>query len=59
MALAMCFNSTGLIRVATIRYEKLAEFKFYVAAKAKGLIYSEGKEYVVQEGNVIEFRFNV
>ena len=30
-----------------------------VAAKEKGLVRSEGKEYVVQDGDIILFRFNV
>jgi len=49
----------GFIRAETISYEKLAEIQSLAAAKEKGLIRSEGKEYVVQEGDVIEFRFNV
>ena len=49
----------GFIRAETISYEKLAELQSYAAAREKGLIRSEGKEYVVQEGDVIEFRFNV
>ncbi|AFZ44502.1 GTP-binding protein YchF [Halothece sp. PCC 7418] len=49
----------GFIRAETISYEKLAEIQSYAAAREKGLIRSEGKDYVVQEGDVIEFRFNV
>ncbi|AFZ51722.1 redox-regulated ATPase YchF [Dactylococcopsis salina] len=49
----------GFIRAETISYEKLAEIQSLAAAREKGLIRSEGKEYVVQEGDVIEFRFNV
>ncbi len=49
----------GFIRAETISYEKLAELKSLAAAKEKGLVRSEGKDYVVQEGDVIEFRFNV
>ncbi len=49
----------GFIRAETISYEKLAELQSYAAAKEKGLVRSEGKEYVVKEGDVIEFRFNV
>ncbi len=49
----------GFIRAETISYSALAELKSLAAAREKGLIRSEGKEYVVQEGDVIEFRFNV
>ena len=49
----------GFIRAETIGYEKLAAIQSLGAAREKGLIRSEGKEYVVQEGDVIEFRFNV
>jgi len=49
----------GFIRAETISYETLAELKSLAAAREKGLIRSEGKDYVVQEGDVIEFRFNV
>jgi hypothetical protein len=49
----------GFIRAETISYEKLAELQSLAAAKEKGLVRSEGKEYVVQEGDVIEFKFNV
>ena len=31
----------------------------YTAAKDKGLVRLEGKEYVVQDGDIIHFRFNV
>jgi GTP-binding protein YchF len=49
----------GFIRAETISYEDLLECGSEVAAKSKGLLRSEGKEYVVQEGDVILFRFNV
>ena len=49
----------GFIRAETISYETLADLKSLAAAREKGLIRSEGKDYVVQEGDVIEFRFNV
>ena len=49
----------GFIRAETISYDKLAELQSLAAAKEKGLVRSEGKEYVVQEGDVIEFKFNV
>lgn len=49
----------GFIRAETISYNDLIECGSEAAAKAKGLLRSEGKEYIVQEGDVILFRFNV
>lgn len=49
----------GFIRAETISYDDLVECGSESGAKAKGLLRSEGKEYVVQEGDVILFRFNV
>lgn len=49
----------GFIRAEVIDWESLLEYGSYNAAKEKGKIRSEGKEYVVQDGDVILFRFNV
>jgi len=49
----------GFIRAETIAYEKLIECGGMTHAKEKGLVRSEGKEYVVQDGDVIHFLFNV
>ncbi|MBQ6621586.1 MAG: redox-regulated ATPase YchF [Mogibacterium sp.] len=50
----------GFIRAETIAYDKLVECGGNLAkAREKGLIRSEGKEYVVQDGDVIHFLFNV
>lgn len=50
----------GFIRAETIAYDKLIECKGNLAqAKEKGLVRSEGKEYVVKDGDVIHFLFNV
>ena len=50
----------GFIRAQVIAYDTLAECNFdYAAVKSKGLQRTEGKEYVVQDGDVIEFLFNV
>lgn len=49
----------GFIRAEVIDYQSLVECGSFVTAKAKGKIRSEGKDYVVQDGDVIEFRFNV
>lgn len=49
----------GFIRAEIVNYEHLIECGSFNAAKEKGLVRSEGKEYVVQDGDVILFRFNV
>ncbi len=49
----------GFIRAQTIHYEKLLEAGSLVEAKNNGWIRSEGKDYVVNEGDVMEFLFNV
>ena len=50
----------GFIRAEVIAFDKLKEVGGdMVAAKEKGLIRSEGKDYVMQDGDVVLFRFNV
>ncbi|RDY20923.1 redox-regulated ATPase YchF [Criibacterium bergeronii] len=50
----------GFIRAETIAYDELMKVDGnMVTAKEKGLIRSEGKEYVMQDGDVVLFRFNV
>lgn len=49
----------GFIRAETVAYDDLVAGGSMNAAKEKGLVRSEGKEYVVQEGDVMLFRFNV
>jgi GTP-binding protein YchF len=49
----------GFIRAETVAYADLVATGSLSAAKEKGLVRSEGKEYVVQEGDVMLFRFNV
>jgi GTP-binding protein YchF len=49
----------GFIRAETMRWEDLVELGSEAAVRGKGLLRSEGKEYVVQDGDVIHFRFNV
>ena len=49
----------GFIRAETVSYKDLDENGNMANAKAKGLVRSEGKEYVVQEGDVMHFLFNV
>ncbi len=49
----------GFIRAETVAYQDLVTAGSMIAAKEKGLVRSEGKEYVVEEGDVMLFRFNV
>jgi len=49
----------GFIRAETVAFADLVATGGMQAAKEKGLVRSEGKEYVVQEGDVLLFRFNV
>ena len=49
----------GFIRAQTIGWEKLLEAGSLVVARNKGWLRSEGKDYVVAEGDVMEFLFNV
>ena len=49
----------GFIRAQTIGWEKLLEAGSFAEARNKGWLRSEGKEYVVDEGDVMEFLFNV
>ena len=49
----------GFIRAEVIAYEDMMKCGSVNAAKEKGLLRSEGKDYVVQDGDMIYFRFNV
>jgi ribosome-binding ATPase len=49
----------GFIRAETVAYNDLVSTGSMNAAKEKGLVRSEGKDYTVQEGDVMLFRFNV
>jgi GTP-binding protein YchF len=49
----------GFIRAEVVNYQDLLNCGSYSAAKDKGLVGLEGKEYVVKDGDVILFRFNV
>lgn len=49
----------GFIRAEIVSYDTLIECGSFNAAKEKGLVRSEGKDYVVADGDVILFRFNV
>ena len=49
----------GFIRADTIRWDQLLGAGSWVAAREQGLVRSEGKDYRVADGDVMEFRFNV
>ncbi|HIY58396.1 MAG TPA: redox-regulated ATPase YchF [Candidatus Tetragenococcus pullicola] len=49
----------GFIRAETVSYEELDRLETMHACKEAGLVRSEGKEYIVQDGDVMLFRFNV
>lgn len=49
----------GFIRAEIVSYDDLMACGTYNAAKEKGLVRLEGKEYIVQDGDIILFRFNV
>lgn len=49
----------GFIKAEVVSYKDLMECGNMVAAKEKGLVRQEGKEYVVEDGDVILFKFNV
>lgn len=49
----------GFIRAEIVNFDDLVESGSYNAAREKGLVRLEGKEYVVKDGDIILFRFNV
>lgn len=49
----------GFIRAEVVSYDDLMESGSMAAAKEKGLIRLEGKDYVMQDGDIVLFRFNV
>ncbi len=49
----------GFIKAEVVNYKNLLECKSLAAAREKGLVGMEGKDYVVRDGDVILFRFNV
>ena len=49
----------GFIRAEVIGLDELMECGTMAAAKEKGLVRSEGKDYVMQDGDIVLFRFNV
>ena len=49
----------GFIRAEVIAFEDMKTMGTMAAAKAKGLVRSEGKEYVMKDGDIVNFLFNV
>ncbi len=49
----------GFIRAEVISYEDLLQAGSYAVARDRGLLRLEGKDYIMQEGDVVHFRFNV
>src|SRR5881397_2639830 len=49
----------GFIRAETVPYEEFIRVGSYKAAREQGLVRSEGRDYVVQDGDILLFRFNV
>jgi len=49
----------GFIKAEVVSYDDLMANGSMAAAKEKGLVRMEGKEYIVSDGDVITFRFNV
>ena len=49
----------GFIRAEVIAYDDFIKFKGEAGAKEAGKLRLEGKEYIVKEGDVMHFRFNV
>ena len=49
----------GFIKAEVVSYDDLMREGSMVAAREKGLIRSEGKEYIMQDGDIVLFKFNV
>jgi hypothetical protein len=49
----------GFIKAEIVSFADLVEAGTMADAKAKGKVRMEGKEYIMQDGDVVEFRFNV
>ena len=49
----------GFIRAETIAFDDYVKFRGEAGAREAGRLRSEGKEYVVRDGDVMNFRFNV
>jgi GTP-binding protein YchF len=49
----------GFIRAEVVKYDDMEELGDMVKIKEKGLARLEGKDYIVQDGDIIDFRFNI
>jgi ribosome-binding ATPase len=49
----------GFIRAEIVGYDDLIKARTYAAAREQGLLRLEGKDYIMQEGDIVNFRFNV
>ena len=49
----------GFIKAETISFDELVEYGSMNEAKAAGKVRMEGKDYVMADGDVVDFRFNV
>ena len=49
----------GFIRAEVIKYEDFVNYKSEAAVRAAGKLATEGKDYVVQDGDIMHFLFNV
>ena len=49
----------GFIRAEVTAYKDFVESGSYAAARDKGLTRLEGKDYIIQDGDIVHFRFNV
>ena len=52
-------QAEGFIRAEVIAFEDMKTCGTMANAKAKGLVRSEGKEYVMKDGDIVNFLFNV
>ena len=52
-------SNAVLIRAEIVSYDDLTRVGTYAAARDQGLLRLEGKDYVMQEGDIVNFRFNV
>jgi len=51
--------SKGFIRAETVQYEQFVKAGSFKALKERGLLRLESKEYTVQDGEIMHFRFNL
>ena len=49
----------GFIRAEVIKYDDFVQYKSEAAVRAAGKLATEGKEYVVEDGDIMHFLFNV